>query len=235
MGYERNYRSMSSEAVARVTMNKVYGWMSLALAVSTLAALLTVRTPALLNLVYGNSMGIWVLIIAELVLVVWLTARLASMSFTKAATLMGLYAALNGVMLSSVFLLFRLETIYTAFLTTALTFAGMSAVGYFTKSDLSRMGSFLLMALLGLIIATVVNIFLSSSTLDAIITYVGVFIFVGLTAYDTQKVKRMLQAADEGVPGLVDTRKIALMGALNLYLDFINLFLYILRIFGNRR
>ncbi len=232
MGYERNYRSTSSEAVAQITMNKVYGWMSLALVVSAAAAFFTASTPALLQLIYGSTWGIWLLVIAELGMVFYLSARIASMSFQTAVALMGVYALLNGVMLSSIFLLFSVDVIYAAFFTTALTFGGMSAYGYFTKRDLSGIGSYLLMALLGVIIATVVNVFLGSGTLDYIITYVGIFIFVGLTAYDTQKIRRMLQVQDAT---FVDTRKIALMGALNLYLDFINLFLYILRLFGNRR
>ncbi len=232
MGYERNYRSMSNEAVAQVTMNKVYGWMSLALLVSAGTALLTASSEAMLSLVYGSRLGIWVLVIAELALVIYLTARIRSISFGTAATMMGIYAALNGVMLSSILFLFEMRVIYTAFFSTALTFAGMSAVGYFTKRDLSGWGSLLIMGLLGIIIASVVNIFLASSALDAVITYVGLFIFVGLTAYDTQKIKRMLAVQDAS---FVDTRKMALMGALSLYLDFINLFLYILRLFGSRR
>ncbi len=232
MGYERNYRSTSTEAVAQVTMNKVYGWMSLALVISTVTALLTVQSEAMLSLIYGNRWGIWVLIIAEFALVIGVSASINRISFGAAATMLAIYAALNGVMLSSVLLLFELTVVYTAFAATALTFASMSAIGYFTKRDLSSLGSYLLMGLIGVIIATVVNVFLASSVLDAIITYVGLFIFVGLTAYDTQKIKRMLQLQEAG---FADVRKLALMGALNLYLDFINLFLYILRLFGNRR
>ncbi len=232
MAYERNYQRTSAEAVEQITMNKVYGWMSLAMAVTALAAYLTASTPALLNLVYGNSITLWVLIIAELGLVIGLSAGIGRMSFTAAATMMGVYSLLNGVTLSYIFLLFRAETLYTAFITCALTFAGMSALGHYTKRDLSKLGSYLLMGLIGIIVASVVNIFLASNALDAIITYLGLFLFVGLTAYDTQKIKRLLQVANAS---FADTRKFALLGALTLYLDFINLFLFILRLLGNKR
>ncbi len=231
MGYERNYKSMSTEAVTRVTMNKVYGWMCMGLVVSALAALTTVSVPALFNLIYGNPLSIIVLMCAELGLVFYVSARINSITFQTAAALMVIYAALNCIMLSSVLLIYEQRTIYVAFLCTAFTFGGMSAYGYLTKRDLMGMGSFLMMALLGVIIATLVNFFLDSAPLGYIITYAGLFIFVGLTAYDTQEIKRMLLMQDST---LVDTRKVALIGALNLYLDFVNMFLYILRLFGKR-
>ncbi len=232
MGYERNYRHVTTEAVAQVTMSKVYGWMCLALAVSAAAAYCTVKSPALLQLIYGNMLALFVLVFAELGLVMYLSARIASISFQSAVVMMGIYAALNGVMLSSVFLCFQSQIIGAAFLSTALTFGAMSTYGYVTKRDLSGIGSYLIMGLIGVIIATLVNFFLHSQTLDYIITYVGLFIFVGLTAYDTQKIRYMLQMT-EGTP--MDARKVGLMGALNLYLDFINIFLFILRLLGSRR
>ncbi len=232
MGYERNYRQVTTEAVAQVTMSKVYGWMCLALVVSAAAAYCTVMSPALLKLIYGNMWSLFVLVFAELGLVMYLSARIASISFQSAVVMMGIYAALNGVMLSSIFICFESKIIGAAFLSTALTFGAMSTYGYVTKRDLSGIGSYLIMGLIGVIIATLVNFFLHSQALDYIITYVGLFIFVGLTAYDTQKIKYMLQMT-EGTP--VDARKVGLMGALNLYLDFINIFLFILRLLGNRR
>ncbi len=232
MGYERNYRHVTTEAVAQVTMSKVYGWMCLALVVSAAAAYCTVMSPALMQLIYGNMWGLFVLVFAELGLVMYLSARIASISFQSAVVMMGIYAALNGVMLSSIFICFQSQIIGAAFLSTALTFGAMSTYGYVTKRNLSGIGSYLIMGLIGVIIATLVNFFLHSQTLDYIITYVGLFIFVGLTAYDTQKIKYMLQMT-EGTP--VDARKVGLMGALNLYLDFINIFLFILRLLGSRR
>ncbi len=234
MGYEKNYFEATREVTERMTMNRVYGWMSLALVVSALSAVLTVNSPAMLRFVFGNQFVFFGMIIAELGLVWYLSSRIQSLSFSTAATLMGIYSVLNGIVLSSVLIVYTEATVQAAFLATGLTFAAMSAIGYFTKTDLTSMGSFLYMALIGLIIASVVNIFLGSSGLTMIITYVGLIIFIGLTAYDTQKIKHMLAAQDQyGME--IDVRKVALMGALNLYLDFINLFLYILRLLDSRK
>lgn len=229
MGYERNYRDTTYEVAERMTMNRVYGWMSLALVVSALAAVFTVKSPAVLEFIYGSRITFFGLIIAELGMVWYLSARIMSLSFSTAALLMGAYSVLNGITLSSVLLVYAEATVHAAFLSTAATFAVMSAVGYFTRTDLTRMGSMLFMALVGLIVATVVNMFLQSDGLTTIITYVGLLIFIGLTAYDTQKIKHTLAMQDQYAMQ-VDVRKIALMGALNLYLDFINMFLYILRL-----
>ena len=165
-----------------------------------------------------------------LVMAFVLPARLTRMSTGACLLMFCLFAALMGVWLAPIFLVYSIGTIVYTFFITAGTFGAMSVYGYFTKSDLSKMGTFLIMALFGLIIATVVNIFVASSTLDWIISIVGVLIFTGLTAWDTQTVKRL--AAANLDPALTD--KLATMGALNLYLDFINLFLYLLRIFGGR-
>jgi len=231
MGYDKEYKEMTQSEVTQVTMSKVYAWMALALVVSGITALYTVGNETLLNLVLGNSFTIWGLMLAELGLVIYLSARLDKISFTTGALLFGVYSVLNGITLSLILLVYTMSSIYTAFFTTSLTFAAMSIYGYTTKKDLSSLGSYLLMALIGLIIATLVNLFLKNGVMDLIITYVGIFIFVGLTAYDTQKIKTALEYG--GSYG-VDTRKIALMGALSLYLDFINLFLYILRLLGRR-
>lgn len=229
MGYERNYRDTTYEVAERMTMNRVYGWMALALVVSALSAVFTAGSPAMFRFVFGSRFTFFGLIIAELGLVWYLSSRIMTLKFATAAALMGLYSVLNGVVLSSVLLVYAEATVQAAFLATGVTFAVMSAIGYFTKTDLTRMGSILLMALIGVIVATVVNLFLRSDGLTTVITYVGLLIFIGLTAYDTQKIKQTL-AVQEEYGMHVDVRKIALMGALNLYLDFINMFLYILRL-----
>ena len=229
MGYERNYRDTTYEVAERMTMNRVYGWMSLALVVSALSALFTAQSPAMLGFIFGSKFAFFGLIIAELALVWYMSARIMSLRFSTAALLMGAYSVLNGVTLSSVLLVYAQATVQAAFLATAVTFAVMSAIGYFTKTDLTRMGGILIMALIGVIVATVVNFFLKSDGLPTVITYLGLLVFIGLTAYDTQKIKQTLLVQDQ-LAMQVDIRKIALMGALNLYLDFINMFLYILRL-----
>ncbi len=217
--------------VVQTTMSRVYGWMSLALIISAVSALYTVQSPTLLSLVFSSKLTFFGLIIAELALVMGLTANIMRLSFPIAALLMGLYSVINGVTLSCILLVYQAGTIQAAFLASALTFGCMSAIGYFTRKDLSSMGGILSMGLIGVIIASLVNIFMHNSTLDAIITYVGLLVFIGLTAYDTQKIKLWLASSDEMQ---MDVRKIALIGALNLYLDFINIFLFILRLLGRR-
>ena len=212
-------------------MRKVYVWMTMALAITGICAYGVAQSPSLMQLLFSNSMTIWVLFIAELGLVFYTTARIDKLSLTTATSLFVLYSALNGVTLSSIFAIYAGATIAKVFFITAGTFAAMAVYGYVTKADLSKMGQILFMALIGLIIATVVNIFLKSAMFDLILSYIGVGIFVGLTAWDSQKIKRMLaMQTDMGEVA----QKYALMGALTLYLDFINLFLYLLRIFGNR-
>ena len=188
----------------------------------------------MLSLIFGNQIAIWVLFIAELGLVVGLSAGLNRLSPTAATALFLLYALINGLTLSVIFFAYEIGTITQAFAASALTFGAMSVFGATTKKDLSSLGGILFMGLIGLIIASIVNAFWANSTMDAIITYIGVFIFVGLTAYDTQKIKAMTAAVESG-GNVALTRKIAILGALTLYLDFINLFLYILRLFGRRR
>ena len=174
----------------------------------------------------------WIAIFAELGVVMWLSARLFSMSMTSATLLFILYSVLNGVTLSVIFLVYEMDVIATTFGVTAGMFFVTSLIGYITRMNLSKLGSVFMMLLIGIIIATVVNIFVGSETLYWIITYVGVIVFVGLTAYDTNKLKQLyLEHGDNGEAG----QKLALMGALTLYLDFINLFLFLLRIFGDRR
>ena len=212
-------------------MRKVYLWMTLALVITGFTAYTVATSPTLLNMVYSSQSVVWILFAVELGLVIAITAAINRLSLPVATLLFVLYSVVNGVVFSSIFMLFSLSSISTVFFITAGTFGAMSLFGYTTKTDLTSWGKLLMMALIGLIIATVVNIFMKSSGLDTVISYAGVLIFVGLTAYDTQKIKQMcIQAPDAGEV----MQKYALLGALSLYLDFINLFIYLLRIFGRR-
>lgn len=210
-------------------MRKVYVWMTLALVITGVAAYGTAHSPNLLQAIYGSKLVFFGLIGAELGLVFYVSARLDRLSLSTATLLFILYSALNGVVLSSIFVVFSMPVIAKVFLITAGTFGATAAVGYFTRRDLSSLGGLMLMALIGLIIATVVNLFLKSAMMDLVLSYLGVAIFIGLTAFDSQKIKQMLAMQVDMGEG---AQKIALMGALNLYLDFINLFLYLLRIFA---
>ena len=214
-------------------MRKVYVWMTLALVITGFTAYAVANSPGIMTAIITNRMLMWGLLIGELALVWYVSARIDRLSLSTATLLFVLYSVLNGATLSIIFLAYRMTSIASVFFITAGTFAAMSLVGYFTKKDLSGLGRILFMALIGLIIATLVNVFLlKDAGFGLIVSYVGVLIFVGLTAYDTQKIKNMLVEADDVS---AEAQKIALMGALALYLDFINLFLYLLRIFGSSR
>lgn len=214
-----------------VLMRKVYVWMALALAITGFTAYAVATSPGILQLIYGNSAVLWGLVIAEFALVIGLSAAISRLSLTTATLMFVLYSVINGAMLSSLFMVYTASSISTVFFITAGTFGVMAFVGYTTKTDLSSMGKILFMALIGLVIATIVNVFVKSSAFDLILCYVGVLVFVGLTAWDSQKIKQMLlQTSDAGET----SQKLALLGALTLYLDFINLFIYLLRIFGKR-
>lgn len=213
-------------------MRKVFVWMTLALAITGLTAYGVATSPAILSLIFSSNVTVFGLIIAEFALVFAISGAINRLSLSTATLLFILYSVINGATLSSIFLTFSVATISKVFFITAGTFGAMALVGYTTKTDLTSMGKLLFMALLGIIIASVVNIFVASSGLDLILSYVGVLVFVGLTAYDTQKIKQMCQAAPDAGES---AQKLALIGALSLYLDFINLFLYLLRIFGNNR
>lgn len=230
--YEELTPAVSFSTAYAALMRKVYLWMTLALAVSGLTAYYIAGSEQLLTSIYTNSLVFWVLIIAELGLVFTLSAAINKLSFPVAACLFAGYSILNGVTLSFIFVAYTAASISTTFFVTAGTFAAMAVVGTITKRDLSKMGSILLMALIGLIIASIVNIFLKNSMLDLIVSAIGVLIFVGLTAYDAQKIRQMMEAYGEDVNS--QTQKLAVIGALTLYLDFINLFLYLLRFFGRR-
>lgn len=236
MEYNNYYdkgQTLAQSSVFAVLMRNVYTWMACGLAMTALTAMIVGRNE---NWVYtiATSGMYWGLLIAEVVLVIFLSARIHKMSFATAGLMFAAYAILNGVTMSFIMLVYTAESIAQAFFVTAGTFGGMSLVGYFTKKDLSVLGRTLMMALIGLIIATVVNIFWQNSMIASILNYAGVIIFAGLTAYDTQKIKVMFQQNQHA--GINDqTNKMALMGSLELYLDFINLFLYILRLFGDRK
>lgn len=239
MDYEElNYKSLSAERDLNVSqtfpalMRKVYVWMSLALVITGFAAYYVATSPAILSLIFGNKVVFFGLIIAELALVFGISGAINKLSLTTATLLFVLYSIVNGVTLSSIFLVYSMESIASVFFITAITFAVMALYGYFTKKDLTSWGRLLFMALIGIIIASIVNIFVASTGFNLIISYVGVLIFVGLTAYDSQKIKEMLLMAPDAGETM---QKIALLGALSLYLDFINLFLNLLRIIGSSR
>ena len=212
-------------------MSKVYLWMTLALVVTGMTAYYVASSPAILYAIVSNQIAFWGLFIGELVLVFVLSSRIMSLSFVTASLMFVIYSIMNGVFFSFILLAYTEQSIATTFLITAGTFGAMSLFGFVTKRDLSAMGRILFMLLIGLIIATVVNIFMKAEGLTLILNYAGVVIFVGLTAYDTQSIKQMLQehGDKEGA------EKIALLGSLSLYLDFINLFIYLLRFFGESR
>ena len=213
-------------------MRKVFVWMTLALAITGLTAYGVATSPTILSLIFSSKVTFFGLIIAEFALVFAISGAINRLSLSTATLLFILYSVINGATLSTIFFAFSVATIGKVFFITAGTFGAMALVGYTTKTDLTSMGKLLFMALLGIIIASVVNMFVGSSGLDLILSYVGVLVFVGLTAYDTQKIKQMCQSAPDAGES---TQKLALIGALSLYLDFINLFLYLLRIFGNDR
>tara|TARA_Y100001960_G_C14652237_1_gene816524 strand:- start:256 stop:957 length:702 start_codon:yes stop_codon:yes gene_type:complete len=213
-------------------MVRVYNWMAAGLAITGFMAFYVSSTPAMMNILFGNSIVPIILIITQIGLVFWLASRVMQMSVSQATGVFLLYAGLTGVTFSTLFVVYTSASITSTFLVTAGTFGAMSLYGYTTKKDLTSWGSFLFMGLIGLIIASVVNIFMQNSMMSTIISYAGVLIFVGLTAYDTQKIKEMNIIGNEGTDE--DTKE-AIQGALTLYLDFINLFLMLLRLMGDRR
>ena len=213
-------------------MRKVYLWMTLALAITGVTSMVVLSNERFIFTILENQVLFWGLIIGELVLVFVISGMIHKMSITTATLLFVLYSVINGLTLSPLLYAFTETSIAKVFFITAGTFGVMSLIGYTTKTDLSSIGKILFMALIGLIIATVVNLFMHSSTLDLIISYAGVVIFVGLTAWDTQKIKNMLATCEEPNE---QAHKIALLGSLTLYLDFINLFIYLLRILGDRK
>lgn len=222
---------LSMSSAFPVLMRKVYVWMTLALVITGFTAYGVATSPGVLQAIYSNQLLFWGMIIAEFALVIGVSAAINRISLTTATLMFVLYSVINGALLSYIFLVYTASSIATVFFITAGTFGTMALVGYTTKTDLTSIGKYLFMALIGLIIATIVNVFIKSSGMTLVLSYVGVLIFVGLTAYDSQKIKQMLmQAPDAGE----SAQKLALFGALTFYLDFINLFIYLLRIFGKR-
>lgn len=215
-----------------ILMRKVYLWMTLALVITGFTAYYVASSESLMMALFSNQIIFWGLVIGELVLVFSLSAAINKLSLTAATLMFVLYSVINGATMSFIFLVYTASSVTNVFLITAATFAVMAFFGYFTKTDLTSWGKILMMALIGIIIATIVNIFTKSEGLAVILNYLGVLVFVGLTAYDSQKIKQMLMQAPDAGEG---AQKVALLGALSLYLDFINLFIYLLRILGSRR
>lgn len=215
-------------------VRSVYNWMCIGLALTGFVAYYVSNSQAILDLVFGNSIIFFGLIIAELALVFSISGMVNRMSAGTATGLFVLYAGLNGVTISFIFLAYANASIVSTFFICAGTFLGCSIYGWTTKRDLTSLGGFLMMGLIGIIIASVVNMFIRSSAVSMVVSYIGVLVFVGLTAYDTQKIKNMaLTQPADAEAGVI--RKGAILGALSLYLDFINLFLLMLRIFGGGR
>ena len=226
------YRAEQTDARVRAFVQQVYGWMAAALAVTGFVALAVSRSASLQRLIFGSQFVFFGLIIGELLLVMWLATRISTMSASTATTVFIGYSVLNGLTMGAIFLAYAQATVAQAFFVTAGLFMVMTLYGFFTSTDLTRMGHLLGMALIGFVIATLVNLFLRSEGLYWLITYAGVVIFVGLVAYDSQRIKEL---ALSGVGDDEAGRKHAIMGALRLYLDFVNLFLLLLRILGRRR
>lgn len=214
-------------------MTQVYGWMTCGLLLTAFISWYAIRTPAVLGAILSSRYTFLGLIIAQLAVVLVLSGLVHKMSARLATALFMLYSALTGLTLTSIFLVYTYTSIATAFIVSAAMFGVMTAYGALTKRDLSKIGSLLFMALIGIVIASLVNFWLKSPGLMWAITYVGVVVFVGLTAYDTQKLRRMGQSIDMQDSSLL--RRYSIVGALTLYLDFINLFMLLLRIFGARR
>lgn len=238
--YEEQYPAEVSEArlseLFAGVMQRVYGWMSLGLLLTTVVALLTLTSETILSLVFGNMLIFWGLFIGELILVISVSRAVSRLSSGVGLALFFAYSALNGVTLSVIFLAYGLGTILLAFGTTTLIFIVLTVVGLTTKEDLTKWGPILFVGLLGIILASVVNFFFASTALDWAVTYLGILIFMGLIVYDSNMIKKATYAAVlQGNSGQQVLNGIAVMGALRLYLDFINLFLRLLRVLGRRR
>ncbi|MBK8598902.1 MAG: Bax inhibitor-1/YccA family protein [Holophagales bacterium] len=232
MDYSREPAAISPDRVETKFLTRVYAWMAGGLVTTSLVAWLTLSTPALLSFVLGNRLVFFGLMLGELALVAWLSGLVGRMSASTAAFVFLAYSALNGLTLSTIFLVYTSSSIASTFVIAGGTFAAMSVYGLVTSRPLDGLGSFAFMGLIGVLIASLVNIFLKSPMMEFVIGCVGVIVFVGLTAYDTRKLKIMAASVDADSEA---GQKGAIQGALALYLDFINLFLMLLRLFGNRR
>ncbi len=226
-------REETSKDLSVALIKNVYVWMATALYLTGFTALLIAGSETMLRFIFGTRAVFFGLLLAELGIVFYMGAALKKMSFRTAVLLFALYSIINGATLSCIFLVYTASSIASTFFVTAGTFGIMAFIGHTTRKDLSSLSQFFLMALIGIILATIVNIFWANDTLSWIITYAGIFIFVGLTAYDAQKIKALLTRTSVQTEG--ELQKIALMGSLELYLDFVNLFLYLLRLLGRKR
>lgn len=235
--YNRNYKDNMSydgtvESVSETALiNKVYQWMCFALAITGVTSYGVAGSPALFSLIYGNPLIFYGLIIGELALVISLSAAINKLSSTAATMLFILYSVINGATLASIFLIYEIGSIVSTFFVAAGTFGAMALYGSKTKKDLTSIGNLCYMAVIGLIIAMVVNMFVHSTMLELIVSVIGVIVFVGITAYDAQKLKHMFM----GIEDNSETQKYAVLGALTIYLDFVNLFLYLLRLLGRKK
>lgn len=227
---ENELRNTAAVSLTNSVMRRVYFKMFLAMIVTAVTSVFVAGNEAILTLIFSSRVAPIVLLVLQVGVVLILSGRIQKLSTGTASLLFYLYSVLTGVTLSVILLVYTASSIAQTFFITAAVFAAMSIYGYFTSNDLSRFGSIMFMALIGLIVCSLVNMFFKSSTMDWIISFTGVLIFIGLTAWDTQKIKYMTAYADESMVG-----KIATIGALNLYLDFVNLFLYLLRFFGDSR
>lgn len=226
------YGSDSLEAVNTI-FRKVYQYMAIGLILTALTAWFSASSPAMIRMLFSSQMPLIILAVAEIGLVIYLGASINKLSASTAFMLFAVYSILNGMTCSVVLLVYTGESVYKAFLSTAGMFGAMSIYGLYTKRDLTSFGSFLRMGLFGLIIAMVINLFIRSSMVELYVSIFGIIIFLGLTAYDTAKIKTManeIDVNDENIAG-----RVAVIGALELYLDFINIFLYFLRLFGKNR
>lgn len=226
-------RKAQTQLMINEFVRSVYNWMALGLALTGFVAFYVANSESMMRLIFGNQIVFFGLIIGELALVFTISARIKKIKASTATALFVLYAALNGATLSAIFLIYTQTSITSTFFICAATFVTCSIYGMTTKRDLTSLGGFMAMGLIGIIIASVVNMFIGSYGMHMIISYIGVVVFVGLTAYDTQKLKTMALSQPAGLDAGV-VRKGAILGALSLYLDFINLFLMLLRILGNR-
>lgn len=214
-------------------MKDIYVWVAIALAITGVTAYTVSNSPLLLSLLFAGKFTMWALLIATVALVWHLSSAVSRLSLKAVTAMFLIYSVLNGLTMASIFIVYTMTSIASVFFVTAGTFALMSAYGYLTKADLSKLGNLCLMGLFGLIIATVVNMFFANSFLQMLLAYAGVLIFVGLTAYDTKRIREIAYANNTGTTD--NGAKLAIMCALTLYLDFINLFIYMLRIFGEKK
>ncbi len=236
--YETENRTMARTEAARAEIDvglrshmlRVYNYMASGLLLTGIVAYFVANTPAVANAIFGTPLQ-WLVMLAPLAFVMVLSFGIHRMTFATAQAVYWAYAAVMGASLASILLVFTGASVARVFFITAGTFGAMSLYGYTTKADLSKFGSFLFMGLIGIVLASVVNLFVASSALQFAISVIGVIVFVGLTAYDTQRIKEIYLASDDGETA----GKKALMGALSLYLDFINLFMMLIQLLGNRR